>query len=241
MDQTTEDLSCKRKKYLKRSFLTTSKKCKCYRSNRTETSPQDNHLSHLSTSSSDESQSDQNDPSEYTCTAKECVHHVYSTAPYLRNKSTQIWINKKTASVQAVKLTRNKNMQTLKTRNSVRSSFVQTDEQVKPLTKKETLGVKLTDKMKASIDFEKFAQKLHDNEQTENFVNSLSTLCKGSLPFTNMAGKSFLEMGSLLSCTRTTRMEYDREWLEFCQVIYHMFGAGAINALRGRGHFSQVT
>ena len=128
MDQTTEDLSRKRKKYLKRSFLTTSKKCKHYRSNPTETSLQDNHLSHLSMSSSDESQSDQNDPSEYMCTAKECVHHVYSTAPYLRNKSTQIRINKKTASVQAVKLTRNKNMQTLKTKNSVQSSFVQTDE-----------------------------------------------------------------------------------------------------------------
>ena len=36
-------------------------------------------------------------------------------------------------------------------------------------------------------------------------------------------------------------MEYDKEWLEFCQVLYHMFGAGVINALRGRGHFSQVT
>ena len=241
MDQTTEELWHKRKKYTKQSFLTTSKKCKCYRSNHTETSLQDNHLSHLSTSSSDESQSDQNDPSEYTCTAKERVHHVFSTAPYLRNKSTQIQINKKTASVQAVKLMRNKNMQTLKTRNSVQSSFVQTDEQVKPLTKKETLGVKLTDKLKASIDFEKFAQKLHDHEQTEKFVNSLSALCKGCLPFTNMAWKSFLEMGSLLSCTTTTRMEYDREWLEFCQVIYHMFGAGVINALCGRGHFSQVT
>ena len=26
-----------------------------------------------------------------------------------------------------------------------------------------------------------------------------------------------------------------------CQIIYHMFGAGVINALHGRGHFSQVT
>ena len=57
----------------------------------------------------------------------------------------------------------------------------------------------------------------------------------------NMAWKNFLEMGSLLSCTSTTTMEYDKEWLEFCQVLYHMFGAGVINALRGRGHFSQVT
>ena len=36
-------------------------------------------------------------------------------------------------------------------------------------------------------------------------------------------------------------MEYDPEWLEFCQVIYHMFGGGVINALQGRGHFSHVT
>ena len=36
-------------------------------------------------------------------------------------------------------------------------------------------------------------------------------------------------------------MVYDSEWLEFCQIIYHMFGAGVINDLRGRGHFSQVT
>ena len=36
-------------------------------------------------------------------------------------------------------------------------------------------------------------------------------------------------------------MVYDSEWLEFCQIIYHMFGAGVINALHGRGHFSQVT
>ena len=33
---------------------------------------------------------------------------------------------------------------------------------------------------------------------------------------------------------------YDKEWLEFCQVIYHMFRAGIINALCRRGHFSQV-
>ena len=36
-------------------------------------------------------------------------------------------------------------------------------------------------------------------------------------------------------------MKYDKEWLEYCQVIYHMFSAGVINALWGRGHFSHVT
>ena len=47
-------------------------------------------------------------------------------------------------------------------------------------------------------------------------------------------------MGILILCTSTTNMEYDKEWLEFYQVLYHMFGGGVINAILGRGHFSQV-
>ena len=35
-------------------------------------------------------------------------------------------------------------------------------------------------------------------------------------------------------------MEYDKEWLKFCQVLYHMFGGDVINVLHGRGYFSQV-
>ena len=107
--------------------------------------------------------------------------------------------------------------------------------------KENTLGTKLQKELHLRTDFEKFAKKLNDNEQTGKFVKCISALSKGSLGFTNMAWKSFLKMGSLLSCSSTTRMEYDKKWLEFCQVLYHMFGAGVINALRGRGHFSQVS
>ena len=95
--------------------------------------------------------------------------------------------------------------------------------------------------MLGQCNFDKFAEKLSDHEQTNKFVKCIAALETGKLPFTNMAWKSFLEMGSLLSCTSTTNMEYDKEWLEYCQVIYHMFGAGVINVLRGRGHFSHVT
>ena len=48
-------------------------------------------------------------------------------------------------------------------------------------------------------------------------------------------------MGSLYMCTTTSKMTYDKEWLEFCQVMYHMFGGGVMNTLRGRAHFSHVT
>ena len=96
---------------------------------------------------------------------------------------------------------------------------------------KKTSGVLLQEQLHLNSDFDKFVEKLHDNEQTQKFIKCISCLSKGTLPFTNMAWKSFLEMGSLLSCTSTTTMEYDKEWLEFCQVIYHMFGVGVINAL----------
>ena len=69
-------------------------------------------------------------------------------------------------------------------------------------------------------DFETFAQKLHENEQTDKFVKCTLVLATGKLAFTNMSWKYFLDMGTLLSCTSTTNMEYDREWLEFSHVIY---------------------
>ena len=101
-------------------------------------------------------------------------------------------------------------------------------------------GELLRNRLFSQSNFEVFAQKLHDNEQTEKFIKCIYALSSGKLAFTNMAWKSFLDVGTLLSCTSTTNMEYDKEWLEFCQVLYHMFGGGVINALRGRGHFSQV-
>ena len=61
------------------------------------------------------------------------------------------------------------------------------------------------------------------------------------MSFDNISWKAALDMGYLFSCSSTTQMDYDKEWLEFCQVLYHMFGAGVINALGGHGHFSQVT
>ena len=39
-----------------------------------------------------------------------------------------------------------------------------------------------------------------------------------------MSWNSALDMGHLFLCDSTTQMEYDKEWLEFCQVLYHMFG-----------------
>ena len=86
-----------------------------------------------------------------------------------------------------------------------------------------------------------FAETLHNNHQTQKLVNCIQTIADGKFKVTNLCWKAFLDMGTLFSLKSTTQMEYDCEWLEFCQVIYHMFGAGVVNALRGCGHFSQVT
>ena len=87
----------------------------------------------------------------------------------------------------------------------------------------------------------KFAETLNNNHQTQKFVNCIKTIADGNFEITNLCWKAFLDMGTLFSLKCTTQMDYDPEWLEFCQVIYHMFGAGVVNALRGCGHFSQVT
>ena len=56
-----------------------------------------------------------------------------------------------------------------------------------------------------------------------------------------MSWKAALDMGYLSTYETTSKMVYDKEWLEFCQVVYHMFGGGIINTLHGRAHFSHVT
>ena len=105
----------------------------------------------------------------------------------------------------------------------------------------ESLGDKLICALKKKGILEKFANVLNEHEQVDKFVKSITSITEGKLKPTNLAWKSFLDTGTMFSLNTTTSMNYDPEWLEFCQVIYHMFGSGIINALRGHGHFSQVT
>ena len=127
-----------------------------------------------------------------------------------------------------------KSVQTLHNK-SIHSCGLQTDKIKKKNTKTQKLsrGEMLKNRLFSECKFEIFAQKLNDYEQTEKFIKCISSLASRKLPFTSMAWKSFLDMGNLISCTSTMNMEYDKEWLEFCQVLYHMFGGGVINVLHG--------
>ena len=87
----------------------------------------------------------------------------------------------------------------------------------------------------------KFGNLLAAHEQTKKFINTIKSLATSHLKCSNMAWKAALDMGYLSSCETTSNMVYDKEWLEYCQVIYHMFGGGIINTLRGRAHFLHVT
>ena len=75
-----------------------------------------------------------------------------------------------------------------------------------------------------------FLSKVIENEQSEKFIRTVTVMVLGNMSFQNLTWKSFLDMGMLYSLDTTTAMIYDPEWLEFCQVIYHMFGAGVVNA-----------
>ena len=154
---------------------------------------------------------------------------------------------KNIASQTRHKVARPKSTQTYFTAAKPRTSPIRKNMKIVPERQRrnqqhvDTNASRLCARLRRNGTLDTFADVLHNNGQTAKFVNCITALAEGYMLFTNMAWKAFLDMGTLYMCSSTTTMEYDSEWLEFCQVIYHMFGAGVINALRGRGHFSQVT
>ena len=183
-----------KKRKLKRTFLTTSKKCKWYckrKSNICNVTP------NISDSSSDTDTS--------------------SHGGILFSPSPEKGILKKPTFT--------------KTKVHYKSKYVQAKPKFNPVLKK----------LQENGVLDSFLSKVIENEQSEKFIRTVTVMALGNMSFQNLAWKSFLDMGMLYSLDTTTTMIYDPEWLEFCQVIYHMFGAGVINAFRGWGNFSQVT
>ena len=82
-----------------------------------------------------------------------------------------------------------------------------------------------------------FLSKVIENEQSEKFIRTVTVMALGNMSFQNLAWKSFLDIGMLYSLDTTTAMIYDPEWLEFCQFIYHMFGASSNKCISRTGKF----
>ena len=155
----------------------------------------------------------------------------------MRDNSTQVRIAKRNCSIQHFPHMHSKSAQTVT--DKIKTSSRATQYSSPP--HKSSHANKLLNMLNEGDAFSKFADIIHDSQQTSKFVKCVQSIASGHLETTNLAWKSFLDIGTLFSLKSTTQMEYDPEWLEFCQVIYHMFGVGVVNALRGRGHFSQVT
>ena len=137
----------------------------------------------------------------------------------------------KNIAVQNVPLSCSRRNQT----TAVCSKQVQRSTQTSDIIFETSDTEKLLDKLQVNFAFDKFVSILKEHEQIDKFVKTVNAIASGDLRVTNLCWKAALDMGTLFSCKSTTQMEYDKEWLEFCQVIYHMFGGGVINALRGRG------
>ena len=95
-------------------------------------------------------------------------------------------------------------------------------------------GNKLLRALQKDEHFSTFALLLKEHEQTTKFVKLVTALSTQKMKMSNMSWKVALDMGSLYMCTTTLKMTYDKEWLEFCQVMYHMFGGGVMNTFQTR-------
>ena len=204
--------------------LTTSKKSKRYREERKYQTPPNIE----NNSSSTESDSDSNE-SKSLLWPQILMHcHIIFTLLVMLNTNAYSVLLK--VIIQEYKMFR------LHELNVFKLNIQTSTEHCVKLTGDNLLSILQSDNI-----FNLFAEKLHESEQTDKFVQCIKSIASGRFSTTNLAWKSFLDMGCLSNLQSTTQMVYDSEWLEFCQIIYHMFGAGVINALRGHGHFSQVT
>ena len=222
-----------RKRKFTKTNLTVSKKSKKYRHNLS--------MSPFAHEIKEESVGSKSDISPVFISSQESTSSSFSSFSALKKETdlnscgTQTLIKSKSVGIQSVPVIKHKASQNvdMTTKNS---TSVQTR-----INDIKSEGNNLLFKLVECSDFNKFAENLSNHNQTHKFIKTVQSLIEGKMSFDNIAWKAALDMGYLFSCTSTTRMDYDREWLEFCQVLYHMFGAGVINALRGRGHFSQVT
>ena len=230
---TMENTNTKKRK-LKRTFFTTSKKCKWYcqwKSNICNATP---NISDLSSDTDADTSSHGGilfSPSPEKGILKKPTFtktEVHYKSKYVQAKPS---IKDSKMQTQIIKTTRGSQTQLRSKENKTTQCSTQNETKFNPVLKK----------LQENGVLDSFLSKVIENELSEKFIRTVTVMALGNMSFQNLAWKSFLDMRMFYSLDTTTAMIYDPEWIEFCQVIYHMFGAGVINAFRGRGNFSQVT
>ena len=81
---------------------------------------------------------------------------------------------------------------------------------------------------------------LSNYSQLKDFENLLRSIADGTIQPTNISWLLNIHLGRLTSVTSTTQMRWNEEIVEFFSIIYLLFGASAINVLRGPMHFSDI-
>ena len=95
MEPNSKDLTLKRKKYSKRYFLTTSKKCKWYQTGRTDGNINNPDISDISTSSESEPGVNADEPTQKVENDRPPVYSkIPITSASKHNKNTQTCISK---------------------------------------------------------------------------------------------------------------------------------------------------
>ena len=210
------------------THLTLSKKCRRYRNKKNQQTQLS--LEDFSSGTDTEWEMEKEETNGYLH-PQNSTHNITNEQvplkPICKVTNTQTYFSTKNISIQNVPLSRSRRNQT----NPICVKQVQRSTQTTDLLFKTSETQKLLDKLKVDDAFDKFVSILNEHEQIDKFVKIVKVIASGELAATNLCWKATLDMGALFSCKSTTQMDYDKEWLEFCQVIYHMFGGGVINAL----------
>ena len=212
-----------KKRKLKRTFLTTSKKCKRYHKRKSNICNATPNISDSSSNSDTDTSSHGGilfSPSPEKGILKKPT--FTKTKVHYKSKYVQAKPSIKASKMQTWIITRGSQTQLRSKENKSTQFSTQNETNLNPVLKK----------LQENGVLESFLSKVIENEQSEKFIRTVTVMALGNMSFQNLAWKSFLDMGMLYSLDTTTAMIYDPEWLEFCQVIYHMFGAGVINAFR---------
>ena len=76
--------------------------------------------------------------------------------------------------------------------------------------------------------------------QLQDFRNLLVSIANGKIPPENICWLLNLHLGKYMTLDSTTQMRWHKDIVEFFSIVYILFGASAINVLRGPMHFSDI-
>ena len=81
---------------------------------------------------------------------------------------------------------------------------------------------------------------LSQYDQVEDFKNLLEGVASGKIEPDNICWLLNVHLGRLSGLTNTSQMRLHKDIVDFFSIVYILFGASAINVLRGPMHFSEI-